>query len=188
MTNKYVSWMCDNCRSRNKVSLGDVSKGDRMNPVPIRCPICGVGTAPKYPIIVSSGWLDCMRLTGIAARIPLGPPSANGVVAGDASGPYSIQDYIVKFNVDPWINWCYRHPDTKGCSVVAPVPPPQDLALEAIDKLRKNGVISEEVYSAKRIAIARLKNLKDKKLITEGEYAKDTKTILGKDPKEILGL
>lgn len=210
MTNKYAYVACDNCNFvKNWVSVEEVSKGTRRRPVPILCQRCGVGTSPVMPIEVSDDYLRCLPLKGVAARIPLGAPTANGVVAGDGSGPYPVDEYIRRFVVDPWKNWCFRHPESKACEErkwkYIPMPegsphqppeqPPEgqghsteDFGLKALDKLKKDNIISEDIYKIKYIAIIRLKNLKDKDLIDEADYSDDVKKILGNDPKVILGI
>ena len=198
--------MCFNCMfGKNWVSTEELSKGSRIKPVAIRCQRCGVGTAPKMPVKVSGNFLECLPLEGIAARIPAGAPDPEGkCLAGNASGPYPIGEYMEKFNVDPVLNWCYRHPEARGCKDLPPyIPMPgetvpssvkepsgakEDLVQKALQKLIEEGKISEAAYAAKTIAIAKLRNLKDKNLISQEDYVNDTRAILGKDPKDILGL
>ena len=202
MANRFVFLQpCQNCSfDKNWISLEAVSQGDEIEPAFIGCQRCGVGAAPKTPTQFhpNANWLECLPLTGLAARIPAGT-TPDGFIAGDGTGPYSFDEYVATFNVDPRKNWCFRHPDAKlGCAEVEkyipmpdtqqPVQPADDLALKALKKLKEDRTISESVYGTKLVAITRLKKLKDKDLISKDDYAKDLTKILGNDPKVILGL
>lgn len=199
MATKYVYWHCDNCDfGKNWVSVDDLSKGTLIRPTNIRCQRCGVGTAPKMPVKTNNNMLECIRLTGILARIPLGKPAADGTLAGDGSGPWPTEEYIRRFNVDPHRNWCYRHPDAAGCKDLPPyipvpepiiTPDPDPLEFKALDKLKNDGILSQEVYETKLIALKKFKLLKDKGLMPNpDEYDKIVIKILGRPPKDILGV
>lgn len=199
MAKKYVYWHCDNCDfGKNWISIEDASKGTLLKPIGIRCQRCGVGTAPKMPVKVANDRLDCLRLTSVQGRIPLGKPTADGAVAGDGSGPWPLDEYIRRFNVDPRRNWCFRHPDAVGCDdLPSYVPKPDDpgekpieepIEFKALDKLKTDGLISSEVYAAKLIALKKFKIMKDKGLMPDqDEYEKIVMKILGRAPRDILG-
>jgi hypothetical protein len=75
---------------------------------------CGFGYPTRTMTqMASDDWLKCLPVTNLARRIPK-CPSGEMWIDGD-NQKFSRSEYLIKYGVDPKINWEYRH-GSKGAN------------------------------------------------------------------------
>jgi hypothetical protein len=183
MAKQVIRWRCKflSCSfDKNWEYVDDVKKGS-----PLICKNCGIGTEPLKPVATSGSWLPCIPLTGLNLRIPNGTPGGIDWVDG-ASNKFSLEEYIKVHNVNPEIFYYFSHPKLKRPADLVPQPIPQELenaasvdeplskadqeilkAQKKVDENRDSGKIKEIDYIKKTRYLEKLRDWRNKDLITD---------------------
>ncbi len=126
MVTTWLKYICDNCSKENWLN-GDIEKLKKDRTI-IFCCNCGYVRGPadrSEPADEKSSWLKCIPYAGFErkrTRGPIGPSETMTAEThwgtADGSGPaqsLSRAEYMVKYGIDPWTDWCSRNPDKKIC-------------------------------------------------------------------------
>jgi hypothetical protein len=194
MAGKIIRWRC---QFRKCSFDGNWEYVNAIKQV-LFCKKCGMGNQPSKAPKPSDDWLPCLPLRGLDLRIPNGSPG-EGWVDGNADGPFTVEQYMEEYNLNPEVYWYFIHPTYQRPADLIPPPLPLELAnvapvlepetntdkilkdaYDKIDAMRNKGEITEMTYIGKMRYFEKLREWRTLELITEDRLKNSINKSLSK--------
>jgi hypothetical protein len=116
MPKRRMKFVCEDCNKENW--LFEDFDELKANQAIIFCSVCGYVRGPPEktrPFDDKSCWLDCIPFHGIERKRTTGVITGVGketLWSADVGGTNLTRvEYMEKYGIDPWTDWCFHHPD-----------------------------------------------------------------------------